>query len=46
MNELHREQTLAATGEDGVWSLVTALAFVESARSGKAVAVELGLAAP
>ena len=45
-NELHREQTLAAAGEDGVWSPATALAFVESARSGKAVAVELGLAAP
>ena len=34
----------SATGEDGVWSLATALAFVESARSGKAVAVEPGLA--
>ena len=36
----------SATGEDGVWSLATALAFVESARSGKAVAVEPGLATP
>ena len=36
----------SATGEDGVWSLATALAFVESARSGKSVAVEPGLAAP
>ena len=36
----------SATGEDGVWSLATALAFVESARSGKAVAVEPGLTAP
>ena len=36
----------AATGEDGVWSLATALAFAESARSGKAVAVKPGLATP
>ena len=36
----------SATGEDGVWSLATALAFVESARSGTTVAVEPGLAAP
>ena len=32
--------------EDGVWLLATALAFVASARSGTAVAVESGLAAP
>ena len=30
----------SATGEDGLWSLATALALVESARSGRAVAVE------
>ena len=36
----------SATGEDGVWSLATALAFLESARSGRTVAVEPGLAAP
>ena len=37
----------SATGEDGLWSLATALAFVESARTGRAVAVEPpGLAAP
>lgn len=36
----------SATGEDGVWSLATALACVESVRSGKAVAVAPGLAAP
>ena len=30
----------SATGEDGLWSLATALAFVESARTGRAVAVE------
>ena len=34
----------AAMGEDGVWSLATALAFIESARTGKAIAVEPGLA--
>ena len=38
--------TPSATGEDGVWSLATALAFAESARSGRVVAVEPGLAAP
>ena len=43
---VHGEGAPSATGEDGVWSLATALAFVESARSGKAVAVEPGLAAP
>ena len=32
----------SATGEDGLWSLATALAFAESARSGRAVAVEPG----
>ena len=42
----HGEGAPCATGEDGVWSLATALAFVESARSGKTVAVEPGLAAP
>ena len=37
----------SATGEDGLWSLATALAFVESARTGRAVAVEPpGPAAP
>ena len=30
----------SATGEDGVWSLATALAFAASARSGTAVAVD------
>ena len=35
----------SATGEDGLWSLATALAFVESARMGRAVAVEPGLTA-
>ena len=40
------EGTPSATGEDGVWSLATALAFVESARTGKAVAVDPGLAPP
>ena len=39
------EGTPSATGEDGVWSLATALAFLESARSGRAAAVEPGLAA-
>ena len=34
----------SATGEDGVWSLATALAFAASARSGTAVAVDPGLA--
>ena len=34
----------SATGEDGVWSLATALAFAESARSGTAVAVDPKLA--
>ncbi|TCU09287.1 Gfo/Idh/MocA family protein [Rhizobium sullae] len=33
----------AATGEDGVWSLATGLAIVESARTGKAVKIEPGL---
>jgi 1,5-anhydro-D-fructose reductase (1,5-anhydro-D-mannitol-forming) len=33
----------AATAEDGIWSLATGLAVVESARSGKAVAVKPGL---
>ena len=36
----------SATGEDGVWSLAAALAFVESARTGKAVPVEPGPPAP
>ena len=39
------EGTPSATGEDGVWSLATALAFVESARLGRVVAVEPGVAA-
>jgi 1,5-anhydro-D-fructose reductase (1,5-anhydro-D-mannitol-forming) len=33
----------AATGEDGVWSLATGLAVVDSAKSGRAVKVEPGL---
>lgn len=33
----------SATGEDGVWSLATGLAVVESAATGKAVAIEAGL---
>ncbi|WP_269929340.1 Gfo/Idh/MocA family protein [Aminobacter sp. HY435] len=33
----------SATGEDGVWSLATGLAVVESAVTGKAVAIEAGL---
>ena len=36
----------AATGEDGVWSLATALAFIDSARTGQAIAVEPGFASP
>ena len=43
---VHGEGAPAATGEDGVWSLATALAFVEFARSGGAVAVAPGLASP
>ena len=35
----------SATGEDGIWSLATALAFLASARTGKSAAVEPGLAA-
>ena len=42
---VHGDGVPSATGEDGVWSLATALAFVESARAGKAVAVDPGLAA-
>jgi 1,5-anhydro-D-fructose reductase (1,5-anhydro-D-mannitol-forming) len=33
----------SATGEDGVWSLATGLAVVESARTGKVVKIEPGL---
>ncbi|HEV7252160.1 MAG TPA: Gfo/Idh/MocA family oxidoreductase [Mesorhizobium sp.] len=33
----------AATGEDGVWSLATALAVKEAAETGRAVTVEAGL---
>lgn len=33
----------SATGEDGVWSLATGLAVVQSAATGKAVAIEAGL---
>ncbi|SCW54613.1 1,5-anhydro-D-fructose reductase (1,5-anhydro-D-mannitol-forming) [Rhizobium mongolense subsp. loessense] len=33
----------SATGEDGVWSLATGLAVVESARTGQAVKIEPGL---
>ena len=33
----------SATGEDGVWSLATGLAVVESARTGRAVKIEPGL---
>lgn len=33
----------AATAEDGIWSLATGLAVVESARTGKSVAVKPGL---
>ena len=38
--------TPSATGEDGVRSLAAALAVLESTRSGKAVAIAPGLAAP
>ena len=44
-----REQmpnAVRARGEDGVWSLATALAFAEAARSGEAVLVEPGLTRP
>ena len=43
---VHSDSVPSATGEDGVWSLATALAFVESAGAGKAVAVDPGLAVP
>lgn len=33
----------AATAEDGIWSLATGLAVVESAKSGKAVKIQSGL---
>jgi len=33
----------AASAEDGIWSLATALAVVEAAKSGRAVAVQSGL---
>jgi len=33
----------SATAEDGIWSLATGLAVVESARSGKAVKIQSGL---
>jgi len=42
----HGEGAASATGEDGIRSPAAALAFVEFTRSGKAVAVEPGLAAP
>ena len=35
----------SATGEDGIWSLATAFAFLESTRSGKSTAVNPGLPA-
>ncbi|MGN6551536.1 MAG: Gfo/Idh/MocA family protein [Pararhizobium sp.] len=37
---LRGEGSPAATGEDGVWSLATAEAALESARTGKAVAID------
>lgn len=37
------EDRPAATAEDGIWSLATGLAVVESAKSGKAVKIQPGL---
>jgi 1,5-anhydro-D-fructose reductase (1,5-anhydro-D-mannitol-forming) len=40
---VHGEGRPAATGEDGIWSLATALAVRDAAASGRAVAVVTGL---
>ncbi len=40
---VHGKGTPSATGEDGVWSLASAEAALESARTGRAVRVETGL---
>ncbi len=40
---IHGKGTPSATGEDGVWSLASAEAALESARTGRAVKVEAGL---
>lgn len=40
---IHGDGAPSASGEDGVWSLATGLAVLESARAGKAVEVDPGL---
>jgi 1,5-anhydro-D-fructose reductase (1,5-anhydro-D-mannitol-forming) len=35
--------TPSATGEDGIWSLVTGLAVQQAAKSGRSTAVDPGL---
>ena len=46
LNAVRGDGVRSATREDGVWSLATALALVESARSGRTARVETGIAAP